>query len=73
MERSNPAKCNTCNTQLTVKHIIGECHFTHLYDGTRRRNFRGAGNFGEIMSETEDFYPEEIFDYFREIGLQGQT
>ena len=69
MERTNPPKCNTCNTQLTVKHIIGECH---LYDGVRRRKFEGACTFEEIMTENEDFNPEKIFDYKREIELLGQ-
>ena len=43
-----------------------------LEDGIRRRRFQGQGVFEKIMSENEDFNPEEIFDYMREIGLLGQ-
>ena len=69
IERIYPPKCNSCNTQLTVKHIIGECC---LYNGARRRKFQASDSFEEIMSENENFNPEEIFDYMREIGLLGQ-
>ena len=49
MGKTKPAKCKSCKTQMTVKHIIiGECPFFNLI---RRRNFKNANNFKDIMDE----------------------
>ena len=51
---------------MTVKHIIGECP---LSSAIRRRNFKLANDFKEIMNEGNSFDPERIFDVLREIEL----
>ena len=54
---------------MTVKHIIGECPLSNVI---RRRNFKHANGFNEIVDEGNSFDPERIFDFLREIGFLGQ-
>ena len=55
IEKTEQPKCNNCKTQITVKHITGECP---LFNVRSRRNFKNVNNFKEIIDEGNGFGPE---------------
>ena len=66
IEKEEPPKCENCDKQLTIKHIIGECP---RYNLIRKQKFGTRCSFADIMSEEGDFDPDKIFEYLNEIGL----
>ena len=66
IEKTVPPKCESCDKQLTMKHIVEECL---KYNLIQRQKFGTRNSFADIMNEEGDFDPEKIFEYLSEIGL----
>jgi len=73
MERGEPPQCETCQTQLTVRHILAECP---TFAAQRLRHFPSSRNQqpSEIMkimlAEGDEVYtPRAIIDYINECNI----
>ena len=57
--------CSTCNTQITIKHILTECPKYRIQRQTYLRN----RSLKEILSENEKFSAFSIFNFLKKCNL----
>lgn len=66
MTRSSPPICRTCNTQLTVKHILTDC--TQYAD--KRRLFELSSDISDILSNCNSEI-RKLLDFLQDTGLHA--